>query len=178
MDPFFQKFKKIDIFLEFVLQCKMPRPKGSLNKKGKQSAEERKAIRKASKKQNSVESRQKEYAKRKIERRAKQIEVLNDRIRKQRQELYSIGRFAGSDDPALIELGKLLDGSVDEKLTYIATHANISLDTETDLSHLNRVTMMVFHCKLQHEAKHCKKKTLPKFVQNEMQKCALDQKDR
>ena len=131
----------------------MPRPKGSLNKKGKQSADERKANRKASKKANSIESRQKEFAKRKIDRWAKQILILNERIRKQRQELYSVGRFSGVEDPALKELGKLLDGSSEDKLTYIQTHGNISLDTETDMSHLNRLTMMVFHCKLQHEAK-------------------------
>ena len=49
----------------------MPRTIGSLNKKGKQSAEERKANRKASKKANSAQSRQNENAKRKVQRREK-----------------------------------------------------------------------------------------------------------
>ena len=115
----------------------MPRPKGSLNKKGKQSADERKANRKASTKANTIESRQKEFAKRKIDRRAKQIQILNERIRQQRHELYSVGQFSGVDDPALKELGKLLDGSFEDKLTFIQTHGNISLDSDTDMSHLN-----------------------------------------
>jgi hypothetical protein len=46
----------------------MPRPKGAENKKGKQTVEERKAKRKASKKANSVESRKREYAQRKVDR--------------------------------------------------------------------------------------------------------------
>jgi hypothetical protein len=36
------------------------------------------------------------------------------------------------------------------------------------------MTMMVYHCKLQHKAKGCRVKTLPKFIQGELQKCALD----
>ena len=75
----------------------MPRPKGSLNNKGKQTLEERKAIRKASRKATSVENRKKEYAKRKVGRREKRIEELNQRIRKQRHELHSVGRFAGAE---------------------------------------------------------------------------------
>jgi len=84
----------------------MTRPIGSLNKKGKQSKEERKAKRKASKKANSVESRQREYAKRSVERREKKIEKLNQRIREKRQQLHSVGRFAGAEDSLLKELAK------------------------------------------------------------------------
>ena len=152
----------------------MTRPRGSLNKKGRQSAEERKAKRKASKKTNSVESRQKEYAKRNVERRQKKIEALNARIREQRHQLHSVGRFAGAEDPSLKELGKLLDGTLEDKLAFISQNGNIVLEPNSDLAHINRVTMMVFHCKLQHEAKGCRSKTLPKFVQGEMQKCALE----
>jgi hypothetical protein len=152
----------------------MPRPIGSLNKKGKQSKEERKAKRKASKKANSVESRQREYAKRSVERREKKIEKLNQRIREKRQQLHSVGRFAGAEDPLLKELGKILDGTIQSKLEFISTNGHIELDETTDLAHMNRVAMMIFHCKLQHEAKGCRKKTLPKFIQGELQKCALD----
>ena len=104
----------------------MPRPKGSLNKKGKQSLEERKAKRKASKKPTSVESRQKEDAKRMLERREKRIEALNSRIREQRHQLHSVGRFAGAEDPALKELAKLLDGTIEQKLAYILKHGNMT----------------------------------------------------
>jgi len=152
----------------------MPRPIGSVNKKGKQSLEERKARRKASKKTNSAESRQKEYAQRKVDRREKKIQELNDRIRKQRQALHSVGRFTGAEDPALKELGILLDRSLEEKLDYVSAHGPLTLDPGTDISHLNRVVMMVFHCKIQHEAKGCKKKTLPKFIQSELQRGALE----
>ena len=103
----------------------MPRTKGSVNKKGKQTLDERKEKRRASKKPNSLESRQKEYAKRKVDRREKQIEKLNQRIKQQRNELYSVGRFAGSTDPALKELGKLLDSPVENKLEYVATNSKI-----------------------------------------------------
>jgi len=153
----------------------MTRPIGSLKKKGsKQSLEERKAKRKASKKATSVESRQKEDAKRMLERREKRIEALNSRIREQRHQLHSVGRFAGAEDSSLKKLAKLLDGTIEQKLAFISQHGNMVLEEDADLAHINRVTMMVFHCKLQHEAKGCKKKTLPKFIQGEMQKCALD----
>ena len=146
----------------------MPRPLGSLNKKGRQSTEERKAKRKASKKANSAESRQREYAKRNLERREKQIEKLNQRIREKRQQLHSVGRFAGTEDPLLKELAKILDGWIESKLEFISTNGHIELEESTDLAHLNRVAMMIFHCKLQHEAKECRKKTLPKFIQGEL----------
>jgi hypothetical protein len=152
----------------------MPRPIGSLNKKGKQSLEERKAKRKASKKATSVESRHKQDAKRMLERRQKKIEALNSRIREQRHKLHSVGRFAGAEDPSLNELAKLLDGTIDQKLAFISQHGNMVLEEDADLAHINRVAMMVFHCKLQHKAKGCREKTLPKFIQGEMQKCALD----
>ena len=54
----------------------MPRTKGSLNKKGKQSEEERILNRRAAKKNLSVEKRQKEYDQRKVARREKKIEKL------------------------------------------------------------------------------------------------------
>ena len=52
----------------------MPRPKGALNKKGKQSQEERKAKRKASSKFHSAESRQNDYAQKKVKRREKKLQ--------------------------------------------------------------------------------------------------------
>jgi hypothetical protein len=129
----------------------MPRTKGSLNKKGKQSLEERKANRKASRKPTSAQYRQTENEKRKIARREKKIEDLNLRIKNQRQELYNVGRFSGDNDPALKQLGKILDSTTEEKLAYVSTHSSIVLDPEVDLSHLNRMTMMVFHCQMQHK---------------------------
>jgi hypothetical protein len=59
-------------------------------------------------------------------------------------------------------------------LDYISENGSIVLDPEVDESHINRMTMMVYHCKLQHKAKGCRVKTLPKFIQGELQKCALD----
>jgi len=151
----------------------MPCPKGAWNKKGKQSAEERKAKRKASSTAHSAESRQKDYAKKKMDRREKKLEQLNARIKQQRYELYSIGRFAGANDPAMKDLGKLLESPLENKLDYVAQNSNIILEPDTDLSHLNRMTMIVFHCKLQHKGKGCKSKTLPKFIQSELQKSAM-----
>ena len=52
----------------------MPRPKGALNKKGKQSQEERKAKRKTSSKFHSAESRQNDYAQKKVKRREKKLQ--------------------------------------------------------------------------------------------------------
>ena len=81
----------------------MPRTKGSLNKKGKQSVQERILKRRAANlnREHSVESRQKENDKKKVDRREKRIAMLNERIKKQHQELYSVGRFSGTTDPAL-----------------------------------------------------------------------------
>ena len=73
----------------------MPRSRGSLNKKGKQSAEERIAKRRACPKSHCAESRAREYAQRKLVRRNKQLDDLNQRIKNQRHELHAIGRFAG-----------------------------------------------------------------------------------
>ena len=56
----------------------MPRPKGALNIKGRQSEEERKIIKWATSQPASIEARQREYVKRKINRREKQIGILND----------------------------------------------------------------------------------------------------
>jgi len=151
----------------------MPRTKGSLNKKGKQSLEERKANRKASRKPTSAQYRQTENEKRKIARREKKIEDLNLRIKNQRQELYNVGRFSGDNDPAFKQLGKILDSTTKEKLAYVSTHSSIVLDPEVDLSHLNRMTMMVFHCQMQHKGRGLRQKTLPKFIQSELQKGAM-----
>ena len=64
---FFQIFKFLGYEI-LISETEMPRTVGSVNKKGKQSLDERKARRKASKKANSAESRQKEYAQRKVNR--------------------------------------------------------------------------------------------------------------
>jgi len=93
----------------------MPRPKGALNKKGKQSGEERKAQRRATSQNHSEESRQRDYAKRKIDRMNEKLARINSRIKQQRNELYNIARFGGDNDPAFKELGKLLDSTVEKK---------------------------------------------------------------
>jgi hypothetical protein len=85
-----------------------------------------------------------------------------------------VGRFSGTKDPALKELGKLLDSTVEAKLEYISKFGQIELDPEADTSHINRMAMMIYHCKLQHKANGLREKTLPKFIQGEMQQCALD----
>ena len=151
----------------------MPRPKGSLNKKKKQSVEERKANRKASKKANSVQSRQAEYAKRKLDRKEKKILELTLRIKKQLNELYGVGRFSGCNDPAFKELSKLLESPIEKKIEYVSTNISITLDPDTDPSHVNRMTMMVFHCKLEHKGRGLRMKTLSKFIQSELQKSAM-----
>jgi hypothetical protein len=85
-----------------------------------------------------------------------------------------VGRFSGTTDPALKELGKLLDSTAEAKLEYITKFGQIDLDPEADISHINRMAMMIYHCKLQHKANGLREKTLPKFIQGEMQQCALD----
>jgi hypothetical protein len=119
----------------------------------------------SSKNVHSVESRQKEFAKRKVDRRERKIEELNQRIRHVRHKLHSVGRFSGAEDPALKEPGKLLDSTIENKLEFISANGRIVLDRSLDLSHINRMAMMVFHCKLQHRAKGLRGKTLPKFIQ-------------
>ena len=106
-------------------------------------------------------------------RREQKIAGLNSRIKAQRNELYTIGRFSGDNDPALKELGLLLDSTVEKKLAYINENSNIVLDPESDMSYLNRMITMVFQCKLQHKGNGLRQKTLPKFIQSELQKCAL-----
>ena len=62
----------------------MPRTKGSLNKKGKQSEQEWILNRRAANidRVHSAESRQKEKVKKQVDRREKKISILNERIKK------------------------------------------------------------------------------------------------
>ena len=152
----------------------MPRPKGSLNVKGKQSEEERKINKRASSQPPSIEARQREYAKRKVSRRENKITTLNDRIRLQRQDLHAIGKFSGINDPALKELQSLLGSDNVSKLQFLEEHASIKIGDDADESHINRMLMFTHHCKLTHQAKGRYKTTLPAYIQGEMQKCAME----
>ena len=109
------------------------------------------------------QSRQAEYAKRKLDRKEQKIRELTLRMKKQRNELHGVGRFSGYNDPAFKELSKLLESPVENKLNFISANSSITLDPDTDPSHVNRMTMMVFHCKLEHKGRGLRMKTLPKF---------------
>jgi len=152
----------------------MPRPKGALNRKGKQSEEERKINKRATSQPASLEARHREYAQRKVVRREKQLVLLTTRILEKRSQLHAVGKYGGCQDPALKELQRLLDGATESKVCYLEKVASITVPDHADDSHINRMLMFTHHCKITHQANGRKPKTLPAFVQKEMQKCALE----
>jgi len=152
----------------------MPRPQGSLNKKGKQSVEERKARRNETRKATSAECRSREYAKKKVERRQQKIANLSQKIKDSRQALHQVGRFTNPTDPEYVQMHRLIQGEMEDKIDFIREHSGIELANDSDVAHVNRMLMFVFNCDLSHRAKGCKKKTLPAYVQKELQQCALD----
>jgi len=91
---------------------------------------------------------------------------LSEKIKKSRQALHQIGRFTSASDPAYAEMNRLIQGEMEHKLEYIREHSSIELGDGADVSHINRLLMFIFNC--------CKKKTLPAFVQKELQQCAMD----
>jgi len=101
--PFFESLNSDTKFTDLV-SLKMPRPMGSLNKKGKQSIEERKERRKATSKPSSVESMKRQCSIRKAERMTNKIMKLSERIKQSRQALHAVGRFSSTSDPAFAEM--------------------------------------------------------------------------
>jgi hypothetical protein len=152
----------------------MPRSKGSLNKKGKQSVEERKAKRREKSKPKTAESRSKEYAQLKLKRREKKIANLTTKIKEKREALLQLGRFANTSDPSYRKMQRLIQGEMEQKLEYIRGNSSIELANDADVAHVNRLLMFIFNCDMTHRAKGCKRKTLPAYIQKELQQCALD----
>ena len=152
----------------------MPRPKGSLNKKGEQSVEERKAKRRKTSTAKSAESRIREYAKLKVQRRENKLAKLSNKIKERKQALLQLGRFSNTTDPAYAKMQRLIEGEMEHKLEYIRDHSDIELANDSDVAHVNRLLMFIFNCDMTHRAKGCKRKTLPAYVQKELQHCAMD----
>ena len=96
-----------------VLATAMPRSKGSLNKKGKQSVEERTVKRRETSSPKTAESRSQEYAQLKLKRRENKIANLTNKIKEKRQALLQLGRFADTSDPAYRKMQRLIQGEME-----------------------------------------------------------------